>query len=213
MVIDLKPFVGKKTVCIYGFPTSGKTSAQRCFRFLNHEAKAALGIDPSVHFDFTDTDEYFGVFKMHEQTRNKREEITNMMWKSLRLATSLNIQEGHLSVIFTNFNHCYDGGSYDDLNFVGGFVPANEEAVRKSLKARQPQEYEQEIGRYLEWYQKAMESPLAKYLQERRLLIRMQPDEHMLDYLAFGDVTIPFVDVHIRPDELPNHKTQKDVVL
>lgn len=212
-LIDLQPYTSEHTVCIYGFPTSGKTSAQRCFRFLNHKAKLVLGIDPNVHFDFTDTDEYFGVFKMAEQSQDKRREITEMMWQSLALATSLNVKKGHLSVIFTNFNRAPAPSDYDQFHFIGGFIPASEDAIRKSLKARQPLEYETEIGRYLEWYQKVMDAPLTQYLDKKGLLIRMQADEHMLDYLTYGDVKVPFVDVHITPDELAHAKSHKDTIL
>lgn len=211
MVIDLKPLTGRRTACIYGFPTAGKTSVQRCFRFLSYDAKIALGIDPSVHFDLTDTDEYFGVFKMSEQDAATRDKIANMMWKSIQLATSLKVKESHISVILTNFNHRYDGGGFDNLNFIAGFIPADEESVRDSLKKRQPQEYDQEIDRYLEWYRKAMESPLAKYLDERGLLVRMRANEHMLDYIVYDGIKVPFVDIHIRASELPNHR--QDTIL
>lgn len=212
-LIDLKPFTGEHTVCIYGFPTSGKTSAQRCFRFLNHKAKLALGIDPNVHFDFTDTDEYFGVFKMAEQPQEKRREITEMMWQSLALATSLNVKRGHLSVIFTNFNRAPAPSDYDCFHFIGGFIPASEDEVRKSLKARQPLEYESEVDRYLEWYGKVVDAPLTQYLDRRGLLIRMQANEHMLNYLTYGGVRVPFVDVHITPEEIAHAASPKDTIL
>lgn len=216
MTVELKPYVGRKVVVIYGFPTSGKSSAQRAFRFLGDDAKDALGIPKGLHFDFTDTDDYFGEFKMSQQTEEKRKQITDLMWSSLELAASLSVEKSHLSVIFTNFNHCYNRSDYDAFNFVAGFIPASEEDVEISLKRRQPNEWKRELPRYLEWYREVNQSPLVCYLKEKGLLVEMKGGEHLLDYLTYDGKRVPFVDIHIRAQELnqqSNETAKSDIIL
>lgn len=205
MKVELSPYTGVKPVMIYGFPTTGKSSAQRVFRYLSGAAKERLGMPSDIHFDFTDTDLYLGVFKIHVQDDIDASLIKENIWKSLALTSKLKVKEGHLSVTFTNFNDPGDFCRLDDVNFLCGFVPESEDSMLANLARRSQTEYKESKERFIGFFRRMKESPLYKYLDQRGKLVTLGAGEHILDYLAYEGVTPPFVDVHIKPEEVDKH--------
>lgn len=112
---------------IYGFPTCGKSTAQRTIRFLTARERAVYGFKDVI--DATDTDEWFGMFKK-SQNRNSTELETALM---TGVGVTNHLKSNHVRVVFTNlWRHL----AAWDISPIGIFLPSGAESVRWRAETR-----------------------------------------------------------------------------
>lgn len=160
---------------IYGFPTTGKTTAAAKLRMMDC-AKTDYATKRPVRILTSDTDDWFGHAKASNQP-NKAvlHEIARQM---LVYSSEAVIPRDCISVLFTNFNHV----EYPDISQVYGFVPASADVVEENLKLREDN-WQQLLPRFLTWYDRVMKSPTVDQLLRYDRLTALRAGDYISDHL------------------------------
>lgn len=178
------PFDGRVHV-IYGFPTVGKTTAQR--RIL-----AAVGgrIDymskTPLQARLTDTDNWFGGANVnHQADIATRKTFTELMTTSIRYTAGLVVPRNTLAVLFTNFKV-----TVRPDYMLAGFFPSSSDSVVANLKEREPR-WKELQPRFLEWYDGLMSSAFFKTLDAQGKAISLGVGDYVGDHLSLFGQPLP----------------------
>lgn len=164
---------------MYGFPTMGKTTAQRTLRYLTKKQREEYGYEDVI--DASDTDEWLGVFKM-SQNPDMHVQIYRRLFDDAMLAQHL--ASDHCRVVFTNVWRIF---SETGIKPHAVFVPASADIIAERVKARGDKNADWIIDNTTKWLDNLTNSD---WFKQQDTVVTIDGDRHISDYLSINGVKL-----------------------
>lgn len=164
---------------IYGFPTCGKTTAQRTIRFLTSEQRRFYNFENVI--DASDTDEWFGTFKKSQNPKD--DELSAALDAGVKMTNRL--LSDHTRVVFTNMWNCL---AKADIAPLGIFLPRDVSSVKKRVEARGDLHPEWIYGQAADWMEHIRSSAWFQKYEDR--VVYLEADKYILDFLDINNKPI-----------------------
>jgi hypothetical protein len=182
------PFDGHVHV-IYGFPTVGKTTAQRRILTAIRGRIDYMSKTP-LQARLTDTENWFGGANVnHQNDIAARRTFTELMTTSVRYTAGLVVPRNTLAVLFTS---CKITVRRDYM--LAGFFPSSSDSMIANLREREPR-WKELQPRFLQWYDDLMASAFFKALDVQGKAIPLGTGDYLGDHLSVLGRPLPLLQV------------------
>lgn len=164
---------------IYGFPTLGKTTAQRTLRFMRREQRKDYHFEDAI--DATDTDDWFGTFKM-SQNPELHDEIYHMINESAKFTQRL--RSNYCRVIFTNVWRIF---AENNILPAAVFIPDSAKLIVERAVARGGKNFSWVTDNAQRWLDNITSSD---WFHRQECVITVEGTKYISDYISINGVPL-----------------------